>query len=63
MHPIKLYLEFSFRIAKSIVETQQAFELLFPSFQFQFKKVFIVNPHIKRHITEEHYTIIVTMPI
>ena len=29
----------------------------------QFKKVFIVNPHFKRHITEKHYTVIVTKPI
>ena len=26
----------------------------------QFEKVFIVNPHIKRHIPEKHYTVIVT---
>ena len=31
------------------------------SLQFQFKKVFIVNPNIKRYKTEKHYIIIVTM--
>ena len=29
----------------------------------QFKKVFIVNTHIKRHIIEKHYSVIITMLI
>ena len=52
----------------AIIEAQKSQILIFPisqggKFQFQFKKVFIVNPHIKRHITEKHYNIIVTMLI
>ena len=27
----------------------------------QFIRFFIVNPHIKRHVTEKHFTVVVTM--